>query len=117
MIQSAQGTRGISRNLRIVVSQCQSQRWLNQCCIGREVYQGISGAASDIDSPIAKQKVVDLARAKHLIGMLAMLRQKSHGNLEPMEADYLDAVIEDLVETYRVAAPDEPDEPDEPDDP
>lgn len=76
-----------------------------------------------LDSPITKTKVRDLERAKHLIDLLAMLEQKTKGNLEMLEADYLEAVLEDLREKYsNVAGPaaaeddaDEPDEPDEPD--
>ena len=45
--QSAQGTGGIARDHRILVSQCPSQRRLNPFCIGRQVNQGIGGAAPD----------------------------------------------------------------------
>ena len=49
LAQSTQGTCGIARNFRILVSQCPSQRRLNRCCIGRQVNEGISGAAPDGD--------------------------------------------------------------------
>ena len=76
-----------------------------------------------LDSPITKTKIQDLERAKHLIDLLAMLEQKTKGNLEVLEADYLEAVLEDLREKYshlagetsNPADSDEPDEPDEPD--
>ncbi len=74
-----------------------------------------------ITSPITRQKSADPERAKHLIDLLAMLHRKTLGNLEPMEDDYLNAVIEDLRAKYAgltgtpLNSPDdEPDEPDEP---
>src|SRR5262249_37272386 len=45
--QSAQGACGIARNRRILVSQGPPQRRLNRFCMGRQVNQGIDGAAPD----------------------------------------------------------------------
>ena len=49
LAQSAQGTCGIARDLRVLVSQCPSQRRLNRFRIGRQVDQFINGAAPDGD--------------------------------------------------------------------
>lgn len=58
-----------------------------------------------LDSPITKKKTLDLERAEHLVGLLAMLQAKTRGNLEPMEADYLDAVVDDLRAKLELARP------------
>ena len=55
LAQSAQGTCGIARDHRILVSQRPSQRRLNRFCIGRQVDQGISGKAPEGDLLMPKQ--------------------------------------------------------------
>jgi hypothetical protein len=55
LAQRAQGTCGIARDQRVLVSQCPSQRRLNRFGIGRQVNQGINGAAPDRDPLITKQ--------------------------------------------------------------
>ena len=54
--QSAQGTCGIARDHRILVSQCPSQRRLNPFCMGRQVNQFVDGVAPD-GVPLMPQQV------------------------------------------------------------
>lgn len=49
-----------------------------------------------IGSPVTGKKQVDLARAAHVVGLLALLADKTRGNLEDEEAEYLAAVLDDL---------------------
>ena len=53
--QRTQGPCGIASDHGVLVVQCPSQRRLDRLCIGRQVDEGISSAAADGGSPIAKQ--------------------------------------------------------------
>lgn len=54
----------------------------------------------EIPDPIAKQTVVDLNGAKHLIDILGILKDKTKGNLDKSEAGLLDSVLYDLRLKY-----------------
>jgi len=49
-----------------------------------------------LDHPVLKTKQLDLPRAGHVIGLLGMLEEKTRGNLNPEETDYLLTVLSDL---------------------
>lgn len=46
--------------------------------------------------PVSGEKRQDLGRAKHAIDLLAILQEKTRGNLTPEEGDLLEAMIYDL---------------------
>jgi hypothetical protein len=49
-----------------------------------------------IENPLTGQKQVNAQNARMLVDDLAMLREKTEGNLEPDEAAYLDKILSDL---------------------
>lgn len=49
-----------------------------------------------IENPVLKRKGVDRPRAEHIIGLLIMLEEKTRGNLEDSDSQYLQMVIADL---------------------
>ena len=50
----------------------------------------------DIENPITKKREVNLPHAKFIIDTLAILEQKTKGNLTPDEAAGLEAILYDL---------------------
>ncbi len=62
-----------------------------------------------INNPMTGTKSKDLPRAKHLIDLLGILADKTRGNLDAQEDDYLRAVVTDLrVKYLELAGPAEP---------
>lgn len=53
-----------------------------------------------LNSPVSGKKDKDLERAKHLIDLLGILEEKTRGNLNEAESDYLRAVVTDLRVKY-----------------
>lgn len=53
-------------------------------------------AMGQIPDPIAKAPVVRPNLTKHMIDTLAMLQEKTKGNLSPQEAQMLDSVLHEL---------------------
>ena len=53
-------------------------------------------ALGRIPNPITKQSVTNLATAKHFVGMLAMLEEKTRGNLGAEERQLVDQVLFEL---------------------
>lgn len=51
-----------------------------------------------------EQVIVDLAYAAHLIDTLAMLREKTQGNLEPGELDNLNEAVSELERVFAIRA-------------
>ena len=58
----------------------------------------------DIENPFAGERVVDLDSARYSIDLLAMLEEKTKGNLTPDEERYLKAALHDLRMRYVEAA-------------
>lgn len=54
-----------------------------------------------LENPVLKRKAADLPRARHVIGLLTMLEEKTRRNLSAEESDYLLTVIADLKEKMR----------------
>jgi uncharacterized protein DUF1844 len=54
----------------------------------------------EIPNPIDNQTTVDLGAAKQLIDILAILREKTKGNLDKSESDLLDSALYDLRLRY-----------------
>jgi hypothetical protein len=54
----------------------------------------------EIPHPITRQVQPELPAAKHLIDILGLLREKTHGNLDPGEAELLERVLYDLRLKY-----------------
>lgn len=50
----------------------------------------------EIPDPIDNTTRVDLAAARQLIDILAMLQEKTAGNLDPSEAEFLEHALYDL---------------------
>jgi hypothetical protein len=50
--------------------------------------------------PVTGETGVDLQTAKHWIDVLGMLEQKTHGNLDPQEAQMLENLLADLRMQY-----------------
>jgi len=50
--------------------------------------------------PVTGETGVDLKTAKHWIDVLGMLEQKTHGNLDPQEAQVLESLLADLRMQY-----------------
>lgn len=53
-----------------------------------------------MDNPLTGSRNVNLPGARTMIQDLLLLREKTHGNLEPEEAEHLDKVIELLEHHY-----------------
>lgn len=49
-----------------------------------------------IPHPVTKQQVPELPLAKHFIGMLTVLEDKTKGNLSKEEADFLERTLHQL---------------------
>jgi uncharacterized protein DUF1844 len=54
----------------------------------------------EIPNPIDNQTTVDLGAAKQLIDILAMLQEKTKGNLDKSESDLLESALYDLRLRY-----------------
>ena len=54
----------------------------------------------EIPNPIDNSVATDLAAARHMIDLLAMLRDKTKGNLDPAEQSMLDTILYDLRMRY-----------------
>jgi len=50
--------------------------------------------------PVTGETGVDLKTAKHWIDVLGMLEQKTHGNLDPQEAQVIESLLADLRMQY-----------------
>jgi hypothetical protein len=50
--------------------------------------------------PVTGESGVDLQTAKHWIDVLGMLEQKTHGNLDPQEAQVIESLLADLRMQY-----------------
>ena len=57
-----------------------------------------------LDNPISKSKQIDLPRAGHVIGLLAMLEEKTRENLTEEEAEYIRTVLNDLLQKQKAQA-------------
>ena len=53
-------------------------------------------ALGQIPDPLEKRPILNLELAKHHIDMIAMLEEKTKGNLAPDEAEMLDSVLQQL---------------------
>ena len=60
-------------------------------------------ACGVLENPISGQKQQNQAMAQALIDDLAMLQDKTRGNLEPDEDSHLSKVLSDLQEVFRRA--------------
>lgn len=49
-----------------------------------------------IENPLTKKKTVELHLAKHFIGMLTILEEKTKGNLSTEEAEFLERSLHSL---------------------
>jgi len=65
----------------------------------------------DIENPFAGEKKVDLQSARYSIDIIAMLEEKTKGNLTPDEERYLKAALHDLRMRYVEAASGKPKAP------
>jgi len=65
----------------------------------------------DIENPFAGEKKVDLESARYSIDIIAMLEEKTKGNLTPDEERYLKAALHDLRMRYVEAASGKPEPP------
>ena len=54
----------------------------------------------EIDNPITHKKEENLNQAKYIIDTIAMLKEKTHGNLTGNEANILDNVLYELRMKY-----------------
>ena len=54
----------------------------------------------EIADPVSGQKQKDLPLAKHSIDTIAMLKDKTKGNLDPEEQRFLDTILADLRWRY-----------------
>lgn len=54
----------------------------------------------EIDNPITHKKEENLNQAKYIIDTLAMLKEKTKGNLDGNEANLLDSVLYELRMKY-----------------
>jgi hypothetical protein len=50
----------------------------------------------EIPDPQTNEKFVDLALAKHSIDIIAMLQEKTRGNVSEEEKNFLDSILADL---------------------
>ena len=57
-------------------------------------------ALGQIPDPLEKRPIVNLELAQHHIDMIAMLEEKTKGNLAPDEAEMLDSVLHQLRMAY-----------------
>ena len=78
---------------------------------GAEFLQFISGLAvqtlvhlGKMSNPMTNQSTVDLPNAKYSIDILAVLQEKTKGNLNPQENKYLQNVLRDLRLEYVAVA-------------
>lgn len=53
-------------------------------------------ALGEIDHPVSRQREPDLGAARHLIDILAILREKTNGNLQADEDQILESALYDL---------------------
>ena len=60
-------------------------------------------ALGQIENPLTKKREVNLDLAKHVIDTLAILSEKTRGNLSAEEAAMLDAVTHELRMAYLAA--------------
>jgi hypothetical protein len=58
----------------------------------------------EIADPQSGEKKIDIALAKHTIDTIAMLREKTQGNLNEEEEKFLDSILTDLRWRYVKAA-------------
>jgi len=58
------------------------------------IYLGI------IEDPISKEKKVDLPAAKQMIDIIEMLKEKTHGNLQPKEQNFIDNILYEIRIQY-----------------
>ncbi|MGD9039807.1 MAG: DUF1844 domain-containing protein [Desulfobacteraceae bacterium] len=58
----------------------------------------------EIADPLSGEKKIDIALAKHTIDTIAMLKQKTQGNLTEEEEKFLDSILTDLRLRYVKAA-------------
>ena len=62
------------------------------------------------ENPVTKETKLDLPAAKYSIDLLAIIQEKTKGNLEKAESNFLDRVLADLrlryVDAASGAAPD-----------
>ncbi len=56
-----------------------------------------------ITHPVSGRRQTDVARAAHVIGLLAMVAEKTEGNLDENEQAYLVTVLQDLKEKLETA--------------
>ena len=54
----------------------------------------------EIEGPVDRRRAIDLGAAKQLIDILGILKDKTKGNLDTMEAGLLDKVLYDLRLCY-----------------
>ena len=65
-------------------------------------------ALGKMKNPMTSQLSLDLGEAQNTIDLLAMLKNKTRGNLDENETQLLDAVLADLRMHYVVAARQKP---------
>lgn len=70
--------------------------------ITRLGFQGLMSLGL-IENPLTGTKSPNLDNARMLIDDLAMLREKTIGNLEPDEAEHLDKLVRDLGQALAAA--------------
>jgi hypothetical protein len=58
----------------------------------------------EIADPVSGEKKIDIALAKHTIDTIAMLKEKTTGNLTGEEEKFLDSILTDLRWRYVKAA-------------
>ena len=58
----------------------------------------------EIADPVSGEKKIDIALAKHTIDTIAMLKEKTKGNLTGEEEKFLDSILTDLRWRYVKAA-------------
>ena len=54
----------------------------------------------EVENPLTKERALDLDAAKHAIDMLAVLQDKTQGNLEPQEERVIDSILYQLRMSY-----------------
>jgi len=64
------------------------------------LYAGALVALGEVEHPLTGEKKLDMREAQYLIDTIAMLREKTRGNLTADEQHYLDNALHDLRLRY-----------------
>ena len=54
----------------------------------------------EVENPLTRERTLDLDAAKHAIDMLAVLQEKTQGNLDPQEERVIDSILYELRMSY-----------------